>query len=155
MQEEQITNSLLASYPNLDTTGFNIWDLIHAKGSALDALMYSKLFWPDFVEIEGMVLLKDHLAGEYGRKRVSEVNKQNKGDLTRTEKSFNYIEVFYISGSRGGESTVEQDLWLAELLCEMWAARLKLLYPDRSFAVEALDESHEGGELYIGFYQRR
>jgi hypothetical protein len=57
-------------HPDRDTTGFDLFDFIHAHGSPVDALLYSALFWPEFVEVDGAVLASDVIEGEADLARV-------------------------------------------------------------------------------------
>ncbi len=43
--------------PEQDTSGFTVLDFLYAAGSPVDALLYSRLFWPELLEVEGAVLL--------------------------------------------------------------------------------------------------
>lgn len=45
-------------YKDHDSIGFNYFDFLHAQGSPFNALFYSQLFWPEFVEVDGMVFCK-------------------------------------------------------------------------------------------------
>ena len=68
-------------------------DFVAAFGSPLQALMYSRLFWPEFVKIGGMVFLKESMEYEDDRRRLADALEHYEGDLTRTEQSFNLLEV--------------------------------------------------------------
>jgi len=57
MLEQDLIKRLSTLYAEKDTTNFNALDYVYAVGSPLQALMYSKLFWPEFIEIEDMVFL--------------------------------------------------------------------------------------------------
>ena len=46
-------------YKGHDSAGFNYFDFLHAQGSPFNALFYSPLFWPEFIEIDGMVFLQN------------------------------------------------------------------------------------------------
>ena len=139
---------------DVDTSGFGLRDMTYAFGSPVDALMYSGLFWPAFVEIEGMVFLKGTIEDDEDRQRLKEVFEQHNRDVARTEEDFNLVEVpSDLFGRRAAETTEEEDGWLAERLAEMWHARLSLLYPGREFVVRVLTPEETGGEVGIVFFQ--
>jgi hypothetical protein len=57
MLEQDLIKRLSTLYAEEDTTNFNVLDYVYVFGSPLQALMYSKLFWPEFIEIEDMVVV--------------------------------------------------------------------------------------------------
>jgi hypothetical protein len=131
-----------------------IRDLLFAFGSPLDALVYSRLLWPEFVEIEGMVFAEGTIASEADRERLELALKEYGNDAGATERAFNFVEVpADLFGKRADETTREQDHWLAERLAEMWRSRLHLLYPTRQFVVEVVEPQEPGGNVGVIFYQ--
>ena len=72
MRHEELVECLRRLYPERDTTGFGVFDFLHAEGSPLLAIFYSWLFWPEFVEIDGMVFLKETIEDDADRNRVAE-----------------------------------------------------------------------------------
>jgi len=158
MKEEELLEKLREVYSttDIDSSSFDLRDMIYAFGSPLEALMYSGLFWPELVEIDGMVFLKGTIEDEEDRRRLKEVFEQHNGDIAKTEEDFNLVEVPSDFFGRGaGKTTEEEDHLLAERLAEMWRARLNLLYPGREFVVEVLKPEETGGEVGIVFFQGR
>ena len=155
MNEKKIIDRLKKKYSNVDTTNFNLFDFIHSVGSGLEALMYSKLFWPDFVEIDGMIFLKDWtIEDEDDINRIRKTFEDLGRDPQETEKFVNLIEIPYMFGQRIGEIEDDEYYWLAEIICVMWRCRLGLLYPNRKFVVEITDpENGNNGGLAVVFYQ--
>jgi hypothetical protein len=152
MLEQDLINRLSTLYAEEEPTNFNALDYVYAFGSPLQALMYSKLFWPEFIEIEDMVFLKDRI--EDDRSAVLKVLEQYEGNRPKTEQDFNLLEIpSNIFGKKMGETTEEEDRYLAEILVEMWQCRLRMLFPNRSFKVELLTAEETGGEIGILFYQ--
>lgn len=66
MHDEELLKDLrehcLAS--EVDTTAFSVRDMIYVCGSPLDALVYSRLLWPDFVEIDRMIFMEGTIEDE-------------------------------------------------------------------------------------------
>jgi hypothetical protein len=154
MLEQDLIKRLSTLYAEKDTTNFNVLDYVYAVGSPLQALMYSKLFWPEFIEIEDMVFLKDRMENEDDRCAVLKVLEQHEGNRRKTERAFNLFEFPPdIFGKKMGETTEEEDRYLAEILVEMWQCRLRMLFPNRSFKVVLLTAEETGGEIGILFYQ--
>jgi hypothetical protein len=160
MEDDRLLNSLRRIYTDLDTQNFDVLDFVAAFGSPLQALMYSRLFWPEFVEIDGMVFLKESMEYEDDRRRLAEALEHYGGNLTRTEQSFNLLEVpssLFTRYEALDETTEEEeDLWLAQRLAQMWRACLSHRYPGREFVVEVLEEDTGGGDpVSVIFYQHR
>lgn len=154
MLEQDLIKRLSILYAEQDTANFNVLDYVYACGSPLQALMYSKLFWPEFIEIEDMVFLKDKIEDEDDRHSVLKILEQQEGNRLKTEQAFNLLEIPPdIFGKKMGETTEKEDQYLAEILAEMWHCRLQMLYPSRSFKVELLSAEETGGEIGIRFYQ--
>jgi hypothetical protein len=141
-------------WPGHDATGFNYFDFLHACGSPRAALFYSRLFWPEFLEYEGMVFLEDSIEDDDDRRRVREALAHYGGDVMKTEKSFNTIEVTALFGSHF-DTTEEEDRLLVAQICLMWSARLREQFPHRRFAVEIQSPTEQGDELSVCFYQSR
>jgi hypothetical protein len=154
MLEQDLIKRLSSLYTEQDTTNFNVLDYVYAFGSPLQALMYSKLFWPEFIEIEDMVFLKDRMEDEDDRRAVLKVLEQHEGNRSKTEQAFNLFEIPQdMFGKKMGETTEEEDRYLAEILVEMWQCRLQMLFPNRSFKVMLLTAEETAGEIGILFYQ--
>ncbi len=72
--------------------------------------MYSRLFWPEFVEIEGMIFLKESMEDEADRQRLADTLERYGGDRTQTEQSFNLVEVpSMLFTTCKGETTEDED----------------------------------------------
>lgn len=138
-----------------DTTNFDFFDFLHAHGSPLDALFYSRLFWPEFVDINGMVFLKETIEDDDDKDRLDEALKHYDGDKTKTEQSFNTTEIPFLFGKNSEEITDEEDLALAERLAEMWQYKLQNIYPNRRFIVQILSEEETGDAIAVSFYTER
>jgi hypothetical protein len=132
-----------------DTTNFNILDFVSAFGSPLDALVYSKLFWPDFIEYEGMIFMASILESADDRARVLEA--LSKGlSKSETEESFNNFDIpSAVFASHRAQITVSGYATLAERLAEMWRARLAQLFPDRVFDVTVIHPEDEQPNITI------
>lgn len=142
-------------YKGHDSTGFDYFDFLHAQESPFNALFYSPLFWPEFIEIDGMVFLKDSVEDSEDRKRLNEALHRHKGDKTKTEKAFNLIEIPSLFGKNISETTDEEDAFLADRLAEMWRCRLAVVFPNREFLVRTLSAEETGGEIAVVFHTIR
>ncbi|MCP3995500.1 MAG: hypothetical protein GY722_10605 [bacterium] len=152
MDRATLLKRLLGLFPGEDNTGFNAFDLIHKFGSPLTALLYSELFWPEFVEFEDMVFLASDVEDDHDRDRIMAALEHYDGDKQKTEGSFNYVEVPLLFGNRIGESSDIEDRLLTARIAAMWRARLAEQFPGRIFKV-AIAEPGDSGEVGIRFFQ--
>lgn len=137
-----------------DVTGWDRQDFLHGFGATREALIYSILFAPNFVEVEGFVILtalgpqppegRDGLAA-----RIRKARAKSSNDLELLLSSCNWVEVpFLFSDRRESES---EALLLARVIADAWRARLRGLYPQRNFEVRVLPESETGSTIGVGF----
>jgi hypothetical protein len=141
LQADQLDLSLLQRlherFPGDDTSNFDLMDFIYAKGSAFTALWYSRLFWPEFVEIDGMIFFKESMSSREQRQRLAEAVQELGHDRRGIEEAINVV---YAAGIFQRHDTTDEEFqWLLERLVEMWASRLRNVYPERHFRVELLD----------------
>lgn len=155
MTYADLLSAIQKRYKDQDSTGFNYFDFLHAHGSPFNALFYSQLFWPEFVEIDGMVFLQDAIEDSEDKNRLSDALLRYKGNKTKVEQGFNIIEIPSLFGKAGSETTDEEDLLLANRLKEMWSCRLTAMFLDREFSVRTLSAKETGGELAVMFYTIR
>jgi hypothetical protein len=140
-------------YSDQNTTGFDALDFVSAFGTPLDALLYSRLFLPNFEEVDGMIFLEGTIATDEDKDRLANASSQYRS-RDEIEKAFNLIDVPFMLFSRGRENANERDLmFLADQIRTMWSLRLKQLYPTREFVVEVWDAAKTGSEIGVVFYQ--
>ena len=151
MRHTELLSVFRRKYKDQDSAGFNYFDFLHAQGSPFNALFYSQLFRPEFVEIDGMVFLQDTIEDSEDRKRLNEALHRYKGDKTKTEQTFNLVETPSLFGKNISETTDEEDAFLADRLREMWRCKLALAFPNREFLVKTVSAKETGGEIAIMF----
>ncbi len=115
----------------------------------MDALLYSALFWPDLLEVDGAVLLHASVGGEVAKVRAS---LRERGSV-ETEKRFNLREFSDLFGNGLAEIDDDQAACLLARLAAMWRCRLAADFPERKFTVEVWSPDETGGDIGIVFYQ--
>ena len=155
MTHTELLSVFRRKYKDQDPAGSNYFDFLHVQGSPFNALFYSQLFWPEFVEIDGMVFLQDTIEDSEDRKRLNEALHRYKGDKTKTEQAFNLVEIPSLFGKNISETADGEDALLTERLTEMWRCRLAVVFPDREFLVKTLSEKETGGEIAVMFHTIR
>ena len=115
------------------------------------ALLHATIFFPEFIEVEGSILLK---MGDSKNAAIF-VKSKAKGDwsLAKLEDSFNWIQpVDLFSDSACSEA---MQIKLAHVIADAWRARLGQLYPSRTFDVSVIDPDTTGYCWGVGFHEVR
>ncbi|HET9493140.1 MAG TPA: hypothetical protein VFR15_02810 [Chloroflexia bacterium] len=130
-------------------TQYSLWDYLSNESNYDMAAAFSKLFWPDFVEMDGCIFLAENYARvvmppEWFERELQE-------DPRGLERFVNYVNLPYffaengISGMKlidpetnlyGPEVEVfprELDVYLAQVLMVCWKHALQETFPARSF----------------------
>jgi hypothetical protein len=148
---DKLISHLKEVHAKADTSNFEVLDFVSAFGNPLDALAYSYLFWPDFVEFEGMVFHQSCIGDEEGcsaiRAALSKFSSRKE-----VEQSFNQFLIpsaFFAAGL--SMMTEEENMYLAERLAEIWKIRLAVLFPSKKCIVELEleEENHEGPTIIV------
>lgn len=113
MMDDPACRAAKRRWPEHDATAFGYFDHLHANGSPLEALFYSGLFWPSFVEVDGMVFLGRTVEDEADRERVRAALRAC-NDPCKVERDFNRVEVPCLFGRRLGGTTDDEDTSLPE-----------------------------------------
>lgn len=117
--------SSAASWP------FSLQNYIESRGSFELALAFSELFWPRFVEHRDCIIRADGFTEE----NFGAWHERLAGDSVAIERVLNLIHVRDLVPSDTTELSSAAYLHLAELLVEMWTARVRILFPNRSFVI--------------------
>ncbi len=149
---ERLIERLKKLDPSTEGHGFSVADFAYARGSVLDALVYLSIIWPRFVEISGLVLRDVDVETDEDRERVREALDRLRSKID-VEQSFNWVDVGVLFAPRNGVSTSDEDLLLAESLCQTWNAKLRRDFPGRSFTVEVIPPSLTGGSHGVRFFE--
>jgi hypothetical protein len=138
-------------HPAEGTLPHDEWDFMHQFGNLVDALLYAPLFRPEFVEIDGSVLL-----GLFGCRSESFVESKRDGAMTlqELERSFNLLEIPYTFSNtgRGGDDDARL---LAQFVADCWRAHLTFLHPSRKFEVSILPPDETGSVIAVQFCEIR
>lgn len=131
-------------------------DFAFYESSIEVALGFSNLFWPNFYLYEDMVF-RD-VAPEIDEVDAANIRSwltQYDGDKSRVEAMLNHSHLIDLFRMRQRPGDDPQISYLATVIVEMWAAKLRQDFPDRSFEVELDRGAHETWNWEITFYQRR
>ncbi|WP_158942890.1 hypothetical protein [Granulicella sp. S190] len=135
-RDQDLVRHLKEYHNDADTRLFSVLDFASAFGSPLYALVYSKLFWPDFIELKGMIFHESIMESEEDRFRVEKalLAGQTRREIERSFNSFEIPSSFF--SSNRGSTTLAEDVLLANRLGHMWRLRLLEVFPERTFTVD-------------------
>lgn len=135
------------------------YDFTYNDANVPTALLYAHLFMPEFVELEGQVFLRDnlhpHKIAEL-KAAIAEAAARSPADLKRLVDSYNWVMVIllFAACSSSDDAVCGSDAevrLLAELLADVWRARLRARFPDRRFVVRLMEPAETGDDLGLGF----
>ena len=114
---------------------FSIKDWIVGEGNVKFAIAYSFLFWPEFVEYDDCIIFKNHFdKSNFENWKSTEYIKS----YSQIESVLNHIHILDLFGTdeKKEEINYEQILFLGSKLCEIYSAKLKLDFPERTFTFD-------------------
>jgi hypothetical protein len=151
MRDKLLIDRLKELHSKTDTSNFSELDFVYAFGTPLQAHAYSYLFWPDFIEFEGMIFHQSVIENEDDRSRIRAALLKL-SCRKEVEQSFNQFMLPDDLFSEGASKTSDEEtLHLAERIAEMWEARLACVFPDKKCVVELQlpEETQEGPTIVV------
>jgi hypothetical protein len=136
--------------PNIEATG--LWDYNNFMGSVQLAYSYASLFWPDFVEVNGALILAEH----YTPENFQHWLEYWEGDLTGVEKMINNVHIESLFMNNKVDNELDDQVWntVMAVLEEMWRACVKARFPGESIIVAPFDP-HDGSTPQLTIYRER
>jgi|SRR5580658_5664360 hypothetical protein len=115
------------------------------------AIGYLSVFWPSFVEYDGMVFLGETVE----EASVSSWLATTKGDKRSVEATLNHLHVLDVQHPGAWRDATEPQIkFIGQALKEMWEAKLARDFPTKKFVVELIEGTSEKLEDYqVVFYQ--
>jgi hypothetical protein len=115
------------------------WDVVNARGGLEMAVVFSKLFWPDFVEIGGFVVLAERLdADEFDRWLSATAP-------FRDPVAWDNVSVYDLFLNES--ESFDESTWrhLAEVLRGCWQASIDRRFPEHMAMVSLSVGEHDYG----------
>ena len=123
----------------LSDKGESAWALLGAQGGAELAVAFSSLFWPDLVEVDGCVLLRER----YDPSRFQDWWLELDGDRSRIERVINHVHLWDLFDFDREDLPDETINDLARVLASTWRCALQNRFPHRTFEVRLILEDPE------------
>lgn len=136
-----------SKYKQANPDSFNWWSYVNMKSDLQTALGFSKLFYPDIVEIDNCFILKDRFSAELYNQW-----KSNSNDKSVIEKMMNLYEIkdfFHINQNQDEDEKTQLDTF-SKVLKHFWDQSFKERFPKRDIKVKVFEEY---GELFITVYE--
>ena len=126
------------------------WDEIQINGSNRLAVAFGRLFWPEFIGVEGCVLLESRYSPENFRLWSDHFG----GDCTGIESIINHLHLYdlCLNDPNFAETKLPELEELARTLLKCWECALKEAFPDKRFRFDFATEPDEYGPT-ITFFQ--
>jgi hypothetical protein len=135
---------VLREYKDIKALNPNNWevtDYLNLKYDMNAAIAFSKLYFPDFIEKKGCIIL----GFRYDEEVFNEWYEHFKGNVPEIERICNRYELMdYFSINRNSDEQLDfynkQIDEFANVLKKSWEVNCQLLFPNRKMAVEVYDE---------------
>ena len=136
--------------PGIEST--NIWAYLNIKGSMWLAYGFASLFWPDFVEVDGALILAEMYTEEGFQNWYSHFN----GDLTAIEKMINHVhlEDLFVNARRDDDLDGQVLDTVLSILQSCWIAAVTARFPNDHIVVETWDPE-DGSTPQLFVYRQR
>lgn len=134
-----------------DGRGIDVESWIGHVGDYRKAIAYSAIFWPQFVEIEGCVVMEGST-----REVVLQWLEYCGGDRRAAEATMNHLHLLDLHGAGCPDATAPRLVYLGRTLKESYEYKLQRDFPAKRFCVEFDDAPVDPADLtgyVLTFYQ--
>lgn len=139
-----ININLLREYKECADSNKNNWEItsyLNLKYDMNAAIAFSKLYFPDFIEKEGCIIL----GFRYDEEIFNEWYKHFNGNISEIERICNRYEIMdFFELNRNPDERLDfynqQIDEFASILKRVWEINCKLLFPERNFNIDVFDE---------------
>ncbi|WP_019878470.1 hypothetical protein [Succinispira mobilis] len=134
---------------NANPKNFSWWNYVNLKSDLQTALGFAKLYYPEIVEVDGCILLKDKFSEELYELWRDEC----KGEKSCIEKMMNLYQLrdFFHLKTQDDGNLESQIKALGDVLVLFWGMSFKNRFPERLIKVEVFEEND--GEMFITVFE--
>jgi len=106
-------------------------------------LCYIDVLWPEFVEIDGMILNKGHLPDDWKSYLDDFKNSELSYTLSGIEYIVNHEHIEHLFINNPDLRIIDEEILvaMAESIAEMWRLNVEKTFPDKKFCVGVDDEN--------------
>jgi hypothetical protein len=122
---------------------------VGCEGNFQLAAAYALIFWPSFLEMDGMVF-----RSRMDRQTLDSWRRSCSGDPPKVEAMANHIHLIDLHHQGCPDASLERIIFLGNVLKEIYTAKLAAEFPDRRFVVDFYQPADKDlGEYQLTFYQ--
>ena len=137
------------SWQRAQSGEFTLWNYIDVRTDLQVAAAFGKLFWPDFIEHDGYVLL----AEQFDPASVAQWRQELGDDRAAVERMVNHVHVYDLFNNNPADTDkTALAAYLGQVLAQCWHHALHAAFPDKRFTVEYTSEPDDYGPT-ISFAQ--
>jgi hypothetical protein len=136
-----------------DAGNYDVEDFVYAHGDPKQALLLFHVFWPQFVAVDGHIVLKTAVDKEDGPSKLEALLKEGAKPRQEILSAYRWLEVPYLFQDRSSLSD-DDDRYLAEIIVETWKGALCAQFPDKQFSVSLLEPEATGSVVGVCFLEQ-
>lgn len=133
-----------------DAGNYDVEDFIYAYGDPKQALLLFRVFWPQFIDVDGHIVLRTAVDAEDGPSKLKSLLEEGAKPKQEILSGYRWIEVPYLFQDTSSLSD-DDDRYLAELIVEAWKGALCVQFPGKEFSVKLLEPEVTGSVIGVGF----
>lgn len=149
---ELFNNEIVQEYiawHRANPNNFTWWNYINMKADIKTALGFAKFFYPDIIEEDGCIFIKDCFNIEkYGQWK--EICGSDKSTLEKAMNSYELKDFFHINTDYEDNYIDEQIQALGNVLRQFWTLSFKERFPTRNIIVDIVEDDEA---LYITVFE--
>ncbi|WP_346848259.1 hypothetical protein [uncultured Clostridium sp.] len=127
---------------------FSWWNYVNMKSDIQIALGFAKFFYPEIIEIDNCIFIKDNFSSE--RYEQWKVVCNDKKTLEKAINSYEIKEFFHMNTDFEDKNINEQIQALGNILKKFWTLGFNERFPDMNIVVDIIEDDES---LYITVFQ--
>lgn len=129
--------------------GFTWWNYINMKSDITTTLGFAKFFYPDIIERNGCIFLKDNFDEKRYKRWKAECG-TDKSSLEKAMNSYELKDFFHINSDFEDKCINEKIITLGIVLKKFWLLSFNDRFPNRKINVEIIETNET---TYITVYE--
>jgi len=135
-------------YKKANHKSFSWWNYVNMKSDIQIELGFAKFFYPEIIEIDNCIFIKDNFSSE--RYEQWKVVCNDKKTLEKAINSYEIKEFFHMNTDFEDKNINEQIQALGNILKKIWTLGFNERFPDMNIVVDIIEDDES---LYITVFQ--
>lgn len=151
VDELELDLTQFRSYESWMTEGpRDFHDFLNINANLELAAAFAKLFWPEFIEVQGCILLRE----KYSPDNFTDWWQHFDGSRTGVEGIINHVHIYDLFlNNKSGSHEFAIAAFLGHVLRRCWKYALQESFPDRTFEVDYEPGDAEGNGPELSLWQ--